>query len=70
MNADYEKKGPFVKDGEMISDREIWKADMNPDSEKKFDDYLYTKELNKAALKELAKRNFQNSYESLMEDFK
>lgn len=70
MTDDYEKKGPFVKDGDIVSDREIWKADMNPESEKKFDNYLYTKALNIAARKELAKRNIQTAYESLMEAFK
>lgn len=68
--SDYEKKGPFVKTDGGVSDREIWKADMDPAIEKKFDDYLYAKKLHKVITIELAKRNIETAYESLMESFK
>lgn len=63
----YENKGPFIKKGGIVSDREIWENDMSPEGEKKFDDYMFIKAVNIAAKKEIARRNLKKTYESLME---
>ena len=61
--------GPFVKTGDKLSDREIWAAEMKPESEKKFDQYHQIKAVNEAAKKELAIRKGELAFESLMEVF-
>jgi hypothetical protein len=52
-----QNRGPFVvtADGKM-SDRDIWAAEMNPDLEKKFDNYMLLKAINAAATEELKRR--------------
>lgn len=54
---EYNISEPFVlrSDG-IMSDRELWAHDMNPEHEAAFDEYLYRKALGEAAEKELARR--------------
>lgn len=66
-----ENRGPYVlqSDGKM-SDRELWAAEMDDALERKFDNYLLIKAVGDAADKELAIREGQAAFESLMEAFK
>lgn len=66
----YENKGPFVKKDDIVTDKEIFSAEMSDETENKFDKYMKIKAVNIAAKKELAKRNVSSTFESLMEDFK
>jgi hypothetical protein len=66
----FENKGPFVKKGDVVSDREIFAAEMTEETEIKFDKFMQIKAINKEAKKELAKRNVAVAFESLMESFK
>lgn len=61
--------GPFVEKDGIRSDREIWKNDMDPEKEKKFDNYMQVKAVNEEARKELARRKVEKAFESLMEGF-
>lgn len=52
----FESTGPYtVKDG-VISDAEIWRAEMDDETERKFDEYLLAQALGEAAEVELARR--------------
>lgn len=64
-------RGPFVlqSDGSM-SDFDIWNAEMDADSERQFDQYMLIKAVGEAAKKELAIREGQQAFESLMDDLK
>lgn len=54
---DNTNRGPFVMgaDGTM-SDRAIWLAEMDKESEDKFDKYMFIKSVGEAASKELSRR--------------
>lgn len=72
MSKELDKnRGPFVlqSDGTM-SDFELWNSEMDPDSERQFDQYMLIKSVGEAAEKELAIREGQQAFESLMEDLK
>ena len=60
MDEEKLNRGPYVlhSDGTM-SDSDIWEAEMDPEVELKYDQYLYIRELNAAAKKELARREIQ-----------
>lgn len=61
-------KGPYsVKEDGTVSDREVWEFD--PETENKFDNYLYIKAVNREAKKESARRQLDNAFESLMGAF-
>ena len=52
----FTSSGPYtVKDG-VVSDAEIWRAEMDDETERKFDEYLLAKAISEAAEKELARR--------------
>ncbi len=76
-----EKGGPYTIVNGVMSDRAIWAAEMDDESEARFDDYLYMRAVKEAAEAELAKRklkitnaeiarrNLEAAYDSLLEDF-
>lgn len=68
---DKTNRGPFVMgaDGSM-SDREIWAAELDPELEDKFDQYLLIQAVGEEAEKELARLESQQAFESLMEIFR
>ncbi len=70
-DLDKENRGPFVlqADGTM-SDSELWAAEMDPELEAKFDQYLLIQAVGEAAEAELKIREGKKAFESLMEDFK
>ena len=52
----YETSGPYsIIDG-VVSDAEIWRAEMDDETERLFDEYLLAKAISEAAEEELAKR--------------
>ncbi len=67
---DLDTRGPFVKKGDVISDREIFASEMDPTQEFNFDKYMHLKGVNESAKKELALRNLNTTFESLAESFK
>ena len=62
--------GPYAinENGER-SDRKLWEAEMNPESEAKFDRYLEIKGINRAAKKELARRQIHKAFKEITEAF-
>jgi len=73
MSVDMEAmrgKGPFCMINGNPSDAGIWAADMDPDAEKKFDDYMLTVKVNRLAKEELVKRGetTEITMESLFEE--
>ncbi len=62
--------GPFVLEDGVKSDREYWSANMDPKEESMFDDYLLIKSVEEESRKEIARREGQAAFESLMEAFK
>jgi hypothetical protein len=52
----YETSGPYsIIDG-VVSDAEIWRAEMDEETERKFDEYMLAKAIKEAAEEELARR--------------
>lgn len=65
-----ESTGPYVAGEGGPSDRELWAVEMDDESEAQFDKYLLIKAVGEEADKEIARREGQAAFESLMEDFK
>ena len=64
----HKNKGPYsVKEDGTISDRDVWEID--PETENKFDNYVFIKAVNREAKKELINRQLNNAFESLMGAF-
>lgn len=52
----FTSSGPYtIKDG-VATDAEIWRAEMDEDSERMFDEYMLAKAISEAAEEELARR--------------
>ena len=69
--SDNEKGGgPFVMVNGKRTDYDIWDAEMDPEAEKKFDDYMYAVKVNRLAKAELEKREADSALtiKSLMEE--
>lgn len=55
-----ESTGPFVVGEDGPTDRELWAADMDDESEARFDNYLYVKSVAEAADQEIERREIKN----------
>ena len=70
VEKDLDTRGPFVKKGDIISDREIFDAEMDPAKEFSFDKYMHVSGVYEAAKKEKALRGLNSIFEELAESFK
>jgi hypothetical protein len=65
-------KGPFTMINGQPSDSGIWAAEMDPEAEAKFDDYMLVVKVHRLAQEELARRQASApagiTMESLMEE--